>query len=332
MTPTVDDAIADALSTFLSSTATDGVQLLGAPSADLAIDVVPTGILAVDAALGVGGFPRGRITELYGPEGGGKSTIALLAAAQAQKAGGAVALVDAENAFNLDYALALGIDPNRFVVYQPNSGEDGVEMVEKMVTSNAFSLVIVDSVAALVPEAEMEAAMDQQHMGLHARLMSKSMRRLTGPVGAHNVSLLLINQVRQSLGEYNAPERSTGGRAIKFAASVRLEVRSAASKRIERNKVVIGQQVTVKVTKNRLGPPFRTATFDLYFGKGIDPIADLLEVAEDAGIIVRAGASYTDATTGEKLGVGKDAVRARLESDDELVARLRAAWEDRFAA
>lgn len=317
-----DAARADALSAFLNQHASEGVQLLASPTMPARIEVIPTGAISVDVALGVGGFPKGRIVELYGPEGGGKSTLALSAAVQCQAAGGCVALVDAENAFSLEYAAALGVDPERFVVYQPTSGEDGVTMVEKMVESGAFDLVIVDSVAALVPLAELEADMEQQHMGLHARLMSKFMRRVTGPVGEKNVCLLLINQVRTNLASYGAPEQSTGGKAIKFYASVRVEVRSSASKKIERDKRIVGQTVTVKVTKNRLGPPYRVATFDLIFGVGVEGSGSLLEVAETCGVVVRSGASYTEVATGERLAVGKENVKARIEAEPDLAARL----------
>lgn len=286
------------------------------------IEAIPTGAISLDVALGVGGFPRGRVIELYGPEMSGKTSLALSVAAQCQRNGGTVGFVDAEHALNRQHAIDMGVDPSRMVIYQPSSGEDAISMVEKMVESKGFDMIVVDSVAALTPQAEIDGEIGDQQMGLHARLMSKFMRRIAGPCNETDTMLILINQVRANLGAYGAPEISTGGKAIKFYASVRIEVRSANSKKIERNKVVVGQTCVATVKKNKVGPPHRVAEYDLIFGEGIQSEGSLLDVAELTGLITRAGASYTEVATGEKIGVGKETVKTRLSLDDELRDRL----------
>jgi recombination protein RecA len=286
------------------------------------VAAIPTGAISLDVALGVGGFPRGRVIELYGPEMSGKTSLALSVAAQCQQLGGTVGFVDAEHALNRQHAIDMGVDPSRLVIYQPSSGEDAIAMVEKMVESKGFDMVIVDSVAALTPQAEIDGEIGDQQMGLHARLMSKFMRRIAGPCNETDTMLVLINQIRANLGAYGAPEISTGGKAIKFYASVRIEVRSAASKKIERNKIVVGQTCIATVKKNKVGPPHRVAEYDLIFGAGIQSESALLDVAEQVGLVTRAGASYTEVVTGEKLGVGKETVKARLAEDGELRERL----------
>jgi recombination protein RecA len=286
------------------------------------IESIPSGAISLDVALGVGGFPRGRVIELYGPEMSGKTSLALSVAAECQKRGGTVGFVDAEHALNRQHAVDMGVDPSLMVIYQPSSGEDAIAMVEKMVDSRGFDMVIVDSVAALTPQAEIDGEIGDQQMGLHARLMSKFMRRIVGPCSETDTMLVLINQVRANLGAYGTPEISTGGKAIKFYASVRVEVRSAASKKIERNKVVVGQTCVATVKKNKVGPPHRVAEYDLIFGEGIQGESSLLDVAEQLGLVTRAGASYTEVATGEKIGVGKETVKARLAADTELRDRL----------
>jgi recombination protein RecA len=257
------------------------------------------------------------------------TSVALSAAAQCQSMGGKVGFVDAEHSLNKELALAMGVDPHELVLFQPSSGEEAIDMVEKMVASGAFDMVIVDSVAAMVPQAEIDAEIDQQHMALHARLMSKFMRRVAGPVSDQNVCLVLINQVRVNLGAYGAPDTTTGGKAIPFFSSVRVEVRSSPSKKIERgsgqNKEVIGQTVTCTVKKNKMAAPFRVATFDLIFGQGIASEGSLLEVCRQLGLITNAGAFFTDVTTGERIGQGQEAVKLRLEADPEMAQRLTAA-------
>jgi len=286
------------------------------------IAAISSGAISLDVALGVGGFPRGRVIELYGPEMSGKTSLALSVAAQCQKNGGTVGFVDAEHALNRQHAIDMGVDPTKMVIYQPSSGEDAISMVEKMVDSRGFDMVIVDSVAALTPQAEIDGEIGDQQMGLHARLMSKFMRRIVGPCNDTDTMLVLINQVRANLGAYGTPEISTGGKAIKFYASVRIEVRSAASKKIERNKVVVGQTCVATVKKNKVGPPHRVAEYDLIFGEGIQGESSLLDVAEQLGLVTRAGASYTEVATGEKIGVGKETVKQRLGEDRELRDRL----------
>lgn len=286
------------------------------------IEAIPTGAISLDVALGVGGFPRGRVIELYGPEMSGKTSLALSVAAQCQRGGGTVGFVDAEHALNRQHAIDMGVDPARMVIYQPSSGEDAISMVEKMVESRGFDMIVVDSVAALTPQAEIDGEIGDQQMGLHARLMSKFMRRIAGPCNETDTMLVLINQIRANLGAYGAPEISTGGKAIKFYASVRIEVRSANSKKIERNKMVVGQTCVATVKKNKVGPPHRVAEYDLIFGEGIQSEGSLLDVAEQTGLITRAGASYTEVATGEKIGVGKETVKARLAEDGELRERL----------
>jgi len=250
------------------------------------------------------------------------TSLALSVASRCQDLGGKVGFVDAEHALNRQHAIDMGVNPHDMVIYQPSSGEDAMDMTKKMVDSGGFDMVIVDSVAAMTPQAEIDAEVGAQQMGLHARLMSKFMRLLVEPVSKTDTMLVLINQIRSNLGAYGAPEVSTGGRAIKFYSSVRIEVRSAASKKIERNKVVVGQTCVATVRKNKAGPPHRVAEYDLIFGEGIEAGGSLLEVCENLGIITRGGSSYTDATTGERIGVGKENVKALLTEDEALATRL----------
>jgi recombination protein RecA len=322
-----EDMRAEALTGFLATMEKDRpgeVRALSDESA-LNVEVIPTGVISLDVALGVGGLPKGRIIEMYGPTGGGKTSAALSVAVQCQKMGGNVGFVDCEQSLSKDLALNMGVNPDSFVVYQPKDGEDAIDMVESMLKSRAFDLVIVDSIAAMTPRAEIDADIGQQHMGLHARLMSKFMRRVYSLTSESNAVLLCLNQVRVNLQSYGAPERPTGGNAVAFAASVRIEVRTSPSKKIERNGVAIGTAVTAKVLKNKLASPYRVAEYDLVFGKGIEAGGALLTVCEQLGLITRAGASYYDASTSERLGIGKDNVKALLDSDEALNARLTAA-------
>ena len=320
----IDDNRAGALESFLNQMSKDKpgeVRALSDESA-LRVEVIPTGVISMDVALGMGGLPKGRITEIYGPTGGGKSTLSLAVAVQCQKQGGNVGFVDCEQALSKELALNMGVDPNKFVVYQPRDGEDAIDMVETMLKSRAFDLVIVDSIAAMTPRAEIDADIEQQHMGLHARLMSKFMRRVYSLVSEANVVLLCLNQVRVNLQSYGAPERPTGGNAVAFASSVRIEVRTSPSKKIERNGLAIGTLVTAKVLKNKLASPYRQAEYDLVFGRGIEASGSLLSVCEQLGLVVRNGAVYTDATTGERLGIGNDTVKRIFEEDPALSKRL----------
>jgi recombination protein RecA len=322
-----DEARSDALSAFLRQMAKDmpgEVNLLGASSA-VRIATVPTGAISLDLAIGAGGFPRGRIIELYGPESSGKTTLALQVARNVQQGGGVVGFIDAEHALNLELCDNIGIDRNKFVVVQPDHGEAAIDMVEKMIESNAFEMIIVDSVAAMVPKAEIDGDVEQQFMGLHARLMSRFMRRVAGLVSRSNVMLVLVNQVRKDLGAYGTPDTTTGGRAIKFYASLRIEVRSSASKKITRGKDVVGIGVTATVRKNKLAPPFRVAEYDVIFGHGIDGSGSLIDACESTGVLVRSGASYAEAATGERLAIGKENLKTAVAENDELRERLTAA-------
>lgn len=330
----LEDARGQGLQSFLSQMAKDRpgeVRALSDESA-LRVEVIPTGVISLDVALGIGGLPKGRVTEIYGPTGGGKSTLSLAVAIQCQKLGGNVGFVDCEQALSKELAINMGVDPDRFVVYQPRDGEDAIDMVENMLKSRAFDLIVVDSIAAMTPRAEMDAEVQQQHMGLHARLMSKFMRRVYSPVAEANVVLLCLNQVRVNLQSYGAPERPTGGNAVAFAASIRVEVRTSPSKKIERNGIAIGTLVTAKVLKNKLASPYRQAEYDVIFGKGIEASGSLLAVAEQLGLVIRNGASYMDATTGERLGIGKDNVKQLIENDKALYTRLEKAVYDTVEA
>ena len=297
------------------------------------ISVSSTGIISLDVAIGAGGFPFGKIIELYGPEGSGKTTVALNVAALAQRNGSNIGFIDAEHGLNRELCNNLGIDPSRFVVNQPDSGEDAIDMIEQMIKSGAFDVIIVDSIAAMVPKAEILAEVEQQFMGLHARLMSKFMRRVVGPANEAGVMLILINQIRKNLAAYGTPDETTGGKAIKFYSSLRIEVKTSGSKKITKGSDVVGHTVTATVKKNRLGAPFKTAEFDIIYGEGVDSNGALLDVAEQVGVLSRSGAYYTEVSTGERVSeldesgkvrsiVGKDAVKQYLKDNSEFHDRL----------
>lgn len=293
---------------------------------DMEIVCIPTGAISLDVAIGRGGFPRGRIIELFGPEMSGKTSLALSVAAQCQKAGGKVGFIDAEHALDRKHAIDMGVDPHSIVIYQPSSGEDAIDMVDKMIESKGFDMVIVDSVAALTPQAELDGEIGDHQMALHARLMSKWMRRISEPVAKTDTMLVLINQIRKDLQSYGAPDTTTGGRAIKFQASLRIEIRSAQGKKIVgANKEVIGQTCVATVKKNKIGSPYKVAEYDLIFGKGIQAGGSLLEVCVPLGIITRTGSSYTEVATGLRIAIGKDAAKVAIDSDPEMAARLEAA-------
>lgn len=334
-TPEELDARGASLEAFLQQTSKDnpGAVLRLSDNTKVNIKVIPTGAVSLDLAIGAGGFPRGRIVELFGSEGGGKTTVALTVAANAQREGGVVGFIDAEHGLNRELCQNIGIDDRRFVVHQPDNGEQAIDMVEQMVRSRAFDVIIVDSVAAMTPKAEIEAEVEQQFMGLHARLMSKFMRRVAATVNEHGVTLILINQVRKNLQAYGTPDETTGGKAIKFYASLRIEVRTSAGKKISKDGDVIGHTVVATVKKNRLGPPHMQAEFDLIYGRGIDGAGSLLDAAEKIGVLTKAGAYYTEVATGEKLSqqsedgklrpvVGKEAAKELVRSNQELRERL----------
>jgi len=329
-----DESTADSLNAFLKEMNREKpgeVSRLG-DTTNFAVDSVPTGAISLDLAIGSGGFPRGRIIELYGPESSGKTTLALAVAKNVQAMGGNVGFVDAEHALNEELCHNIGIDFDKFIVNQPNSGEAGIEMVKKMIKSKAFDMIIVDSVAAMVPMAELEADETQQSMGLHARLMSRFMRNIAGPVAESGVMLVLVNQIRKNLGAYGTPDTTTGGSAIKFFASLRIEVRSASSQKIVKNGDVIGITVKATVKKNKVGAPFREAEYDLIFGHGIDGTASIIDACESVGVLLRSGGSYTEAATGEKLVVGKENLKAMLKDDPAMQQRLTDAFYAKLKA
>ncbi len=286
------------------------------------VDVIPTGSLALDLALGIGGIPRGRVIEIYGPESGGKTTLALTIIAQAQRLGGLAAFVDAEHALDPQYAARLGVDVENLLVSQPDTGEQALEIVELLARSGAVDVVVVDSVAALVPKAEIEGEMGDSHVGLQARLMSQALRKLTAVLSKSNTAAIFINQVREKVGVmYGNPETTPGGRALKFYSSVRLDVRKSGSPIKEGNEAV-GIKVKVKVVKNKLAPPFREAELEIYFGRGLDPLMDLVNVAVAAEVIQKAGSwlSYGEI----RLGQGKEKAADFLKERPDLVEEIRA--------
>jgi recombination protein RecA len=333
----VDGERAEALSAFLAQMHKEnpGEVMRLNDSTRVSIDVVPTGAISLDVAIGAGGFPRGKIIELFGGEGGGKTTVALTVAMNAQKTGANIGFIDAEHGLNRALCNNIGIDPERFVVFQPDHGEQAIDMVEQMIRSKAFDVIIVDSIAAMTPKAEIDADIEQQFMGLHARLMSKFMRRVAGIANENGVMLILVNQIRKNLQAYGTPDETTGGKAIKFYASLRIEVRTSGSKKITRGGEIVGHTVVATVKKNRLGPPHTTAEFDLIYGQGVDASGALLDVAEKVGVLLRSGAYYTEAATGERLSemvpgekprvvVGKEAAKDLLRRDTELRERITA--------
>ena len=281
--------------------------------------VIPTGSLPLDQALGIGGVPRGRIIEIYGPEAGGKTTLALSMVAEAQKLGGLCAVIDAEHALNLDYMQALGCDPSRLLVSQPDYGEQALEVVDALVCSGELDLIVIDSVAALTPKAELDGEMGDISVGLHARLMSRAMRKLTAQVSKTGTTLVFINQTRQKIGvTFGSPETTTGGNALKFYASVRLSIRRIAS--LKRRGEVYGNRVKIKVVKNKMAPPFREVETDLYFGRGFIRDADVLDMALSEGVVTRSGAFFKFGD--QTLGQGRDAAIDALAKDHGLGNRL----------
>ena len=290
------------------------------------VDVIPTGSISLDLALGVGGIPRGRIVEVYGPESSGKTTLALHLVAEVQKAGGIAAYVDAEHALDPEYAQKIGVKVNDLIISQPDTGEQALEIVETLVRSAAVSLIVIDSVAALTPRAEIEGEMDQQHMGLQARLMSHALRKITGISSKSNTTVLFINQIRQKIGViFGNPETTTGGLALKFYSSVRLEIRRAAQ--IQSGEKIIGNRVKVKVVKNKVAPPFRTCEFDIFYNEGISAEADLVNTGVHYNTVAKAGSWYT--YNDQKLGQGIEGARKYLKENPkvahEIAAKVRKA-------
>jgi recombination protein RecA len=285
----------------------------------LKVETISTGSLALDIALGAGGFPRGRIVEIYGPESSGKTSLALSAIASVQKNGGLGALIDAEHAFDPTYAAKLGVDLDSLLISQPDTGEQALEIVETLVRSNAVDVIVVDSVAALVPRAEIEGEMGDAMVGVQARLMSQALRKLTGAVSKSKTCLIFINQIRMKIGVmFGNPETTSGGNALKFYASVRLDIRR--TEQIKDGETPIGNRIRVKVVKNKVAPPFRTAEFDLMFDSGISKEGDLLELGVKSGLIEKAGSWFQYGE--QKLGQGREAAKAFLRADEKLMNEL----------
>lgn len=290
------------------------IQRLGSHDASVAVSVIPTGAVSLDYALGTGGFPRGRIVEIYGPESSGKTTLALQAVAQAQKAGGMAAFVDVEHALDPVYARKLGVDVDNLLVSQPDYAEQALEIAAALINSNAIDILIVDSVAALVPKAELEGEMGDSFVGVHARLMSQAMRKLTGIVARSNTCLIFINQIREKIGVmFGSPETTTGGRALKFYASVRVDIRRIAA--IKEGENVVGNRTKVKVVKNKLAPPFREAEFDIMYGEGISATGDLLDLAVSQNIVEKSGSWYS--YSGERIGQGRENAKQFLRDHED---------------
>lgn len=283
------------------------------------VEVIPTGSIALNAALGVGGYPKGRIIEIYGPESSGKTTLAIHAIAEAQKAGGIAAFIDAEHAFDRFYASKLGVDVDNLWISQPDNGEQALEIAEQLIRSSAIDIIVIDSVAALTPKAEIEGDMGENKVGLQARLMSQALRKLTSAISKTNTTCIFINQLREKIGiMFGNPETTTGGNALKFYASVRLDIRR--STQLKDGEEVIGNQVRVKVVKNKVAPPFRKAEFDIMFGEGISKSGEIIDLGAELGIIKKSGSWYSYNDT--KLGQGRDASKQVIQDNPELAEEL----------
>ena len=283
------------------------------------IDVIPSGSIALDMILGIGGYPKGRIIEIYGPESSGKTTFALHAIAEAQKAGGKAAFIDAENSLDPQYAARLGVDINELLLSQPDNGEQALEIAEALVRSGAISVLVIDSVAALVPQAEIEGEMGDSHVGLQARLMSQALRKLAGVINKTNTIAIFINQLREKVGVmFGNPEVTPGGRALKFYSSIRLEIRRAEA--IKLGNDIVGNKTTIKVVKNKMAPPFKSCTVDIMYGEGVSHEGELVDLASEANIIEKSGAWYS--YNGEKIGQGKENVKELLKKNPQLTNEI----------
>ncbi len=312
-------AIEAALSQIEKQFGKGAIMKLGQKGAAVAVEVIPTGAISFDLALGIGGFPRGRVIEIYGPEATGKTTLALHVIAEAQKRGGQAAFIDAEHAFSPQYAASIGIDVDNLLISQPDYGEQALEIAEVLVRSGAVDVVVVDSVAALVPKAELEGEMGDAHMGLQARLMSQALRKLTAIVARSKTCFVFINQLREKIGMFiGNPETTTGGRALKFYASMRIDVRKISV--LKEGDIVVGNRVKVKIVKNKMAAPFREAQFDIIFGEGISKEGDLVDIGFETGILDKSGTWYS--YKGERLGQGRDNVKRLFKENKELAARV----------
>ena len=295
------------------------VMKLGDPSAQMNVETIPTGSLSLDIALGLGGIPKGRIIEIYGPESSGKTTVTLHMIAEVQKRGGIAGFIDAEHALDPVYAKNIGVDVDNLYISQPDNGEQALEITETMVRSGAIDIVVVDSVAALVPKAEIDGDMGDSHVGLQARLMSQALRKLTAVISKSNCTVIFINQLREKVGVmFGSPETTTGGRALKFYSSVRMDVRRIET--LKQSGEMVGNRTRVKIVKNKIAPPFKEAEFDIIFGEGISTVGDILDLAADAGIVNKSGAWY--AYEGNKIGQGRENTKQYLKEHTEMLQEI----------
>ena len=314
-------AIEAALSQIEKQFGKGAVMKLGQKEAAVKVPAIPTGSIAFDLSLGIGGFPRGRVIEVFGPEATGKTTLAVHVIAEAQKQGGQAAFIDAEHALDPSYAASIGVDVDNLLISQPDYGEQALEIAEVLVRSGAVDVIVVDSVAALVPKAELEGEMGDVHMGLQARLMSQALRKLTAIVSRSKTCFIFVNQIRQKIGFFlGNPETTSGGRALKFYASLRVDIRRIAT--LKEGDKVIGNRVKVKIVKNKMAPPFREAQFDIIFGEGISREGDLVDCGVDVGLIEKTGTWYS--YKGERLGQGRENVKRLLKENEEMAAQLDA--------
>ena len=312
-------AIDAALSQIEKQFGKGAVMKLGQREAAIKVPTIPTGSIAFDQSLGIGGFPRGRVVEVFGPEASGKTTLAIHVIAEAQKIGGQAAFIDAEHALDPNYAAQVGVDVDNLLISQPDYGEQGLEIADVLVRSGAVDVVVVDSVAALVPKAELEGEMGDAHMGLQARLMSQALRKLTAIVGRSKTCFIFVNQIREKIGFFlGSPETTTGGRALKFYSSLRVDIRRLAT--LKEGDKVVGNRVKVKIVKNKMAPPFREAQFDIIYGEGISREGDLIDCGVDYGLIEKMGTWYS--YKGERLEQGRDNVKKLIKENKELAAEL----------
>lgn len=313
-----NDAVAKAISDIEKTFGKGSIMMLGA-DASQEVEAIPTGSIGLDRALGIGGVPKGRIIEIYGPESSGKTTISLQIAAEVQKNGGQIAMIDAEHALDPTYARALRIDTDNLIVSQPDNGEMALEIAEALVKSGAIDVLIIDSVAALVPRAEIEGEMGESHVGLQARLMSQAMRKLVGIIKKFNSTVIFINQLREKVGvQFGNPETTTGGRALKFYASVRLDVRRIDSIKVKDE--VVGNRTRVKVMKNKVAPPFKQAEFDIMYGQGIDRVGEIIDIGVEEGVIEKSGSWFSYGE--ERLGQGRENAKTYLKENLELLEKV----------